>query len=115
MNPDAARDAIEDLEDEIERLGVRRQRCRKISLLAKIAIAAGFAWLLLTLFGVVWFWPSLFFAAMASSIGGIVLLGSNATTWDETDAAVRKAEAARAALIGTIELQVVDAGVRRLH
>lgn len=115
MHPDAARDAIEQLEHEIERLSATRERCRKVSLAAKFAIIAGLAWLALTIVGLVWFRPSLFFAALASALGGVVLLGSNATTWNETDAALRKAEATRAALIGEIELQVVDDGVRWLH
>lgn len=115
MHPDAAREAIERLEDEIERLRIARERCRKLSLAGKIAVGSGLAWLVLTVLGIVWFWPSLFFAALAAAIGGVVLLGSNATTWDETEAALRKAEDARSGLIGGIELTVVDAGARRLH
>ena len=37
MDTDAARAEIEALEDEIERLSLRRERCRKVSLAAKIA------------------------------------------------------------------------------
>ena len=115
MQSEDGRDEIARLEKEVERLLLRRERCRKLSLAAKIAILAGFAWLGLTLLGLVTTWPSLFLASLAAIIGGIVLLGSNATTWGETDAAIAKATAARAALIGAIELRVVDAGVRQLH
>jgi hypothetical protein len=115
MQNETAREAIERLEDEIERLTLKRERCRKLSLAAKIAIAAGALWLVTTLIGLAPFLPSLFFGALAVIIGGIVLLGSNATTWDQTEAAIGKAEAARARLIGTIELRVVDEGVRQLH
>jgi hypothetical protein len=115
MDEQSARADIEELEDEIERLSLKRERCRKLSLAAKIVIAAGALWLLLTLVGIVAFLPSLFFGATASAIGGVVLLGSNATTWDETEARLRQAEAHRAALIGRIELRVVDAGVRHVH
>jgi predicted nucleic acid-binding protein len=115
MQNETAREAIERLEDEIERLAVRRERCRKVSLTAKTAIAAGAVWLVLTLTGLVPSAPSLFFASLAAIIGGIVLLGSNATTWEQIDAALAKAEAARAQLIGAIELRVVDGGVRQMQ
>jgi type III secretory pathway component EscV len=114
MQDETARDAIERLEEEIERLTLKRERCRKLSLAAKRAIAAGALWLVLTLLGLAPFLPSLFFAALAALIGGIVLLGSNATTWDQTDAAIEKADAARARLIEGIALRVVD-GAARVH
>lgn len=109
------RDEIARLEERIEALAVSIERCRKVSLAARIAILVGGAWLALTLLGLVTFTPALFFGAIAAAIGGVVLLGSNATTWNETDAALKQAEAARMALIGSIELTVVDDGVKRLH
>ena len=115
MHGEDAREAIARLEDEIESLMTRRERCRKLSRAAKIAILAGAAWLVCTLIGSVYFRPSLFLAALAAVIGGIVLLGSNATTWEQTDAAIEKASAARADLIGEIELRVVDDGVKQVH
>ena len=115
MHGDDAREDIARLEEEIERLIVRRERCRKLSRAAKIAIGAGGVWLGLTLVGIVYFWPSLFLASLAAVIGGIVLLGSNATTWEQTDAALERANAARAQLIADIELRVVDDGVRQVH
>jgi len=115
MNGDGIRDEIERLEDRIETLRLSIARCRKISLAAKVAIAAGFAWLALTFLLIAPLWPSLFFGAIAAIIGGIVLLGSNATTWNETEAALNEAEARRTALIDGIELTTVDAGVKRLH
>jgi uncharacterized membrane protein YqjE len=115
MSSDGIRDEIERLEDRIEGLRLSVARCRKISIAAKAAIAGGFAWLALTFLLIAPFWPSLFFGAIAAVIGGIVLLGSNATTWNETEAALAKAEAGRRALIDDIELTTVDAGVTRLH
>jgi hypothetical protein len=112
---DDVREDIARLEDEIERLILRRERCRKLSLTAKIAIVAGASWLACTLLGVVYFWPAPLLASLAAVIGGIVLLGSNATTWDQIDAAIGQANAARAQLIAGIELRVVDAGVRQVH
>ena len=115
MTGDGIREEIARLEERIERLRDSIARCRKISLGSKIAIAAGFAWVGLTLLLVVSLVPSLFFGAIAAIIGGIVLLGSNATTWNETEAALTAAEAQRIALIDSIDLTTVDAGVKRLH
>lgn len=102
---DALHDDIARLDERIETLSESRERCRKISLAAKIAIGAGASWLVLSLF--LPFVPSLFFGAIAAAIGGVVLLGSNATTWTQTEEALRAAEAARAALIGRIEMRLV--------
>jgi hypothetical protein len=44
-----------------------------------------------------------------------VLLGSNATTWDQADAALRETEAARASLIGQLNLRLVGEAPRTLH
>ena len=115
MSGDTIRDEIARLEDRIEALRASIARCRKLSLGAKVAIAAGLVWLGLTLLLIVSLTPSLFFAAIAAVIGGIVLLGSNATTWNETEAALHAAEARRMALIDEIELTTVDSGVKRLH
>jgi len=112
MQNETAREAIERLEDEIERLSRTASRCRKVSLFAKITIAGGALWLVLTLLGLIPFLPTLFFAALAALIGGIVLLGSNATTCDQTEAALAAAEAARARLIEGIELRIVDGAAR---
>jgi hypothetical protein len=109
------RDEIGRLEERIEALAGSIERCRKVSLAAKIAILAGAAWLALTLLGLVTFTPALFFGSIAATIGGVVLLGSNATTWNETAAALRQAEDARMALIGSIDLTVVDDAVKRLQ
>jgi hypothetical protein len=108
MDDETPREDIAQLEARIERLAEACERCRKISLAAKIAITAGAAWALLTLATLVPFYPSMFFGALAAMIGGVVLLGSNKTTWDETEAALREAERLRAMLIGRMELRVVE-------
>jgi hypothetical protein len=115
MTDDGIRNEIARLEERIEGLRESIARCRKISLGSKIAIAAGFAWLGLTLLILVPLVPSLFFAAVAAVIGGIVLLGSNATTWNEIDAALAKAEAERIMLIDAIDLTTVGPGATRLQ
>jgi hypothetical protein len=114
MDDQTSREDIAQLEARIERLAEARERCRKISLAAKIAISAGAAWALLTLATLVPFYPSMFFGALAAMIGGVVLLGSNKTTWEQTDAALHDAERTRAALIGRMELRVVEQS-RTIH
>ncbi len=106
---------ITELEDRIETLTISIERCRKISYAAKIAIAGGAAWFLLFLFWIVTFNPTAFVAAVSAVLGGCVLLGSNATTWDQTEDARRAAEAARARLIGQIELRLVGDAPPTLH
>jgi hypothetical protein len=115
MDDDDPHEAIARIEARIEELTESIERCRKISLAAKLAIGTGAIWIMLTLLGVVWFVPYLAIAALAGVLGGIVLLGSNATTWTQTEAALQASEAMRAELIGQMELRVVDGGVRRLH
>jgi hypothetical protein len=108
-------DDVARVEERIEELGEAIERCRKISFAARLAIAAGAIWLALTLLGLVWFEPYLAIASMAGVLGGIVLLGSNATTWTQTDAALAASESMRSQMIGDMEMKVVDGGVRRLH
>lgn len=100
-------DDIEALEARIEGLNESIERCRKISLAAKLAIAGGAFWLGLLLVGLVAFAPYALVASLAAIIGGIVLVGSNASTWDETQAALQRAQTARAELIGHIEMRLV--------
>jgi hypothetical protein len=115
MDDDDFHDEIAQLEARSEALTESIERCRKISLAAKLTIAAGAIWIVLVLLGVIAFSPGTIIAAMAAVLGGIVLLGSNATTWTQTDAALHEAEAMRADLIGRIDMRVVDEGARKLH
>lgn len=108
MERPATSDDIARLEERIEALNDVIARCRKVSLASKIAIAAGAAWLVLTLIWIVPFVPALFFASLAALIGGIVLLGSNATTWTQTEAALAASEAMRRDLIEQLQMRVVE-------
>jgi hypothetical protein len=115
MNGDAIHDEIARLEDRIETLTGERERCRKISLVAKLLAAAGASWIVLVLLTILPFVPSIFLAAVAAALGGAVLMGSNKTTWEQTEAALREAEAQRAELIGRIELRLVGDEQATLH
>jgi hypothetical protein len=95
------------LEDEIEELTEVLERCRKIILISKIAVAAGGIWLLTLTIGIIRFDPVAMIGAIAVVIGGTVVFGSNASTSKQTAVAIKTAEALRAELIGKINLRVV--------
>ena len=103
------------LEARIETLQDSIARCRKIARAARIAIAGGAVWLTLTLVWAVPYVPTLFFAALAALIGGVVLLGSNSTTWQQMEAALAASEAMRSDFIEQLELRVIDDNVPTLH
>lgn len=115
MNEDMAPHEIARLEAQIEALTAAIERCRKISVAAKIAAAAGALWFALVIFWVVPFTPTFFIAALAATLGGVVLLGSNKTTWEETELALHQAETARADLIGGMSLRLVGETAPTLH
>ena len=108
MDENAAPADITRLEAHIEGLRDSIARCRKIALAAKLMIAAGAAWLLLSLLWLVPFVVTIVVAAMAAVIGGIVLAGSNSTTWTQTEARLHNSEALRAEMIGRMEMRVVE-------
>ena len=83
------------------------ERCRKIILISKIAVAAGGMWLLALTIGLIRFDPVAMIGAIAMVIGGTVVFGSNTFTAKQTAAAVRTAEALRAELINKIDLRIV--------
>ena len=100
-------DDISALEARIEALAEVAERCRKIILASKIAIAAGVALLLLVILGLFGSGPSGALGSIALVLLGIVSLGSNVSTLRQTDAAIGAAEALRSELIGRIDLRVV--------
>jgi hypothetical protein len=115
MNGDAIRDEIARLEDRIESLSDERERCRKIALAARLLAIAGVIWLLLVVVTLLPFEPSTFLAAVAAALGGAVLMGSNKTTWEQTEMALEMAESQRAELIASIDLRVVGDEHPALH
>jgi hypothetical protein len=115
MDDEPIHDAIARLELQIETLSGELERCRKISIAARFFIGGAALWLALALLWIVPFGPTAFVATLAAGLGGIVLLGSNATTWEQTEASLKAAQAARGDLIGRIELRVVGGQSRTLH
>ena len=108
MNEDTAPHEIARLELQIEALAAAIERCRKIAYAAKIAIAGGALWFVLVLLWILPFDPTFFVGALAATLGGVVLLGSNKTTWEETQSCARAQRGRPSALIGQMELRLVS-------
>jgi hypothetical protein len=107
MIDDDDTDEISDIEERIEALVEIAERCRKFILASRIAIAAGFALLLVTVLGLFGAGQVAALGSIAMVLGGIVSLGSNLSTLRQTDAAIAAAEALRSDLIGGIDLRLV--------
>jgi hypothetical protein len=114
MVEDKPVDEISRIEARLEELAGTAERCRKIILVSKVAIAAGLALLLVTMLGL-FASSQVFVASIAVVLGGIVSLGSNVSTLRQTTAAISVAEALRSELIDGIDLRVVgDETVKRV-
>lgn len=107
MTEDDPPDEISQIEARIEDLAEIAERCRKFILASKVAIAGGAALLLVTILGVFDLGQVAALGSIAMVLGGVVSLGSNVSTLEQTDAAIGAAEARRSQLIGGIELRVV--------
>jgi hypothetical protein len=100
-------DEISTIEARLETLAEAAERCRKIILVSKAAIAGGVALLLISMFGLLGPNQAVALGSIAAVLGGIVSLGSNFSTLQQTTAAISKAEALRSDLISRLELRVV--------
>lgn len=100
-------DAISEIEARIEALSEIAERCRKFILASRIAIACGFALLVVMILGLIGASAVALLGSIAVVLGGIVSLGSNVSTLRQTVAAIGAAEALRADLIDSINLTVV--------
>ena len=107
MDEDDPTDEISRIEARLEELAEAAERCRKIILASKAAIAIGVGWLLLMMPGLVGSSQVAAIGSIAAVLGGIVSLGSNVSTLQQTMAAISAAEVLRSDLIGSIDLRVV--------
>jgi len=98
------------IEAYIEELADIVERCRKIILISKVALAAGGILILATIIGAVGFDPTVLIGAIAAVIGGMVVFGSNTSTLKQTMTDMKAAEAHRTELIGSMDLRVVGDG-----
>jgi hypothetical protein len=100
-------DEISRIEAQLEELADACERCRKIILVSKAAIAGGVVLPLFMIFGLFGSNQVATIGSIAVVLGGLVSLGSNLSTLQETMAAMSAAEALRSDLIGRIDLRVV--------
>ena len=107
MAEDNPIDEISEIEARIEELAEIAVRCRKIILFSKAAIAAGVALLLVMMLGLFGSSQVAALGSIAAVLGGIVSLGSNVSTLQQTEAAIGAAELHRSDLISRIDLRVV--------
>ena len=100
-------DEISRIEAQLEELADVSERCRKIILVSKAAIAGGLASLLFMMLGLFGSNQVAAIGSIAVVLGGIVSLGSNLSTLQQTIAAMTAAEARRSDLINGIDLRVI--------
>ena len=107
MAEDEPIDEISRIEARLEELAEAAERCRKVILVSKAAIAGGVAVPLVIMLGLFGSNPAVAIGSIAVVLGGIVSLGSNVSTLRQTMAAIGEAEARRSDLIGRIDLRMV--------
>jgi acyl-[acyl carrier protein]--UDP-N-acetylglucosamine O-acyltransferase len=107
MNEDDPIDDISRIEARLEELAEVAERCRKIILASKAAIAGGVALLLVMMLGLFGSSQVTAIGSIAMVLGGIVSLGSNVSTLRQTMAAISAAEKLRSDLISRLDLRVV--------
>ena len=114
MTEDNPLDEISRIEARLEDLAEVSERCRKIILVSKAAIAGGAAVLLFMMLGLFGSSPVAAIGSIAAVLGGIVSLGSNVSTLRQTMAAISAAEVLRSDLISSIDLRAVGDSTMKL-
>ena len=101
---DDSHDEVVRLEGLIEDLAARIESCRKLILVSRIAVAGGSLVLAGMLFGTIRFDPAVMAAAVAASLGGIAVWGSNSSTAQQAAKKLASAESDRSVLIEEMDL-----------
>jgi hypothetical protein len=115
IDEDDPLDEITRIEAKLEELAEVSERCRKIILVSKTAIAGGVALPLFMMLGLFGSNQVAAIGSIAVVLGGIVSLGSNVSTLRQTIEATSGAEALRSELISKINLRVVgDRAMKRI-
>jgi hypothetical protein len=108
-------DEISLIEARLDELAGVAERCRKIIMVSKAAIAIGVTLLLAMMLGLFGSNQVAAIASIAAVLGGIVSLGSNVSTLRQTMAAMSAAEVFRSDLIDRIDLRMVgETTVKRI-
>ena len=100
-------DEISRIEARLEELAEVSERCRKIILVSKVAIAGGVSLLLVMVLGLFESNQVAAIGSIAVVLGGIVSFGSNVSTLRQTTAAMSAAEVLRSDLISRLDLRVI--------
>jgi hypothetical protein len=108
VDEDDPSDEISRIEARLEQLAEVAERCRKIILVSKAAIAGGFALLFLVMLGLFGSNQVAALGSIAVVLGGIVSFGSNVSTLRQTTAAISAAETRRSEMINGIDLRLVS-------
>jgi len=106
-------DEISRIEARLDELAEVSERCRKIILASKVAIAGGVALMVATVLGLLGSNQVTSVGSIAAVLGGVVSLGSNVSTLRETTAAMSAAEVLRSELISRIDLRLVGDGTMK--
>jgi hypothetical protein len=115
MDEDNPIDRISQIEARLEELAEVSERCRKIILVSKVAIAGGVSLLLVMMLGLFGSNQVAAIGSIGMVLGGIVSFGSNVSTLRQTTAAMSAAEVLRSDLISRMDLRVVgDRTMKRI-